>query len=83
MSFINSLLESGWKEIRESVEYRKGDWILIFDTSSWIEIGTISHSRIFDVPLPDSRHEKWCIKLIEHLCTTQDSLEALRQQSRD
>ena len=74
MSIANALKNAGWVELQELVSYRKGSWQLLFDTSSWIEVGTESTPRIFDVPVPEPRLEQWCVNLIEHLCTMDDRL---------
>lgn len=74
MSFIQELKAAGWKEDGASSRYTKGHWVLSFDTSSWIELGTTDGQRIFDVPVPDRNREQWTIYLIEHLCKTDDAL---------
>jgi len=38
--FTEALKEKGWKEEQEAVRYTKNDWFIVFDTSSWMEIGT-------------------------------------------
>jgi hypothetical protein len=74
MSFIDTLRNNGWEEVQESACYKKGSWKIVFDTSSWIEVGTINTPRIFDVAVPEPHLENWTINLIEHLCKTDDLL---------
>ena len=74
MSFINLIKEHGWTEVQKSIEYKKNHWILTFDTSAWIEVGTESNQRVFDVPVPEENKEQWTLNLIEHLCETDDKL---------
>ena len=77
MSFLDILKNSGWSEQRPFT-YRKGNWVVVFDTSSWLEVGTEKNPRIFDVPTPESGKEQWTLNLIEHLCKTDDELQKLR-----
>ena len=74
MAFTQLLTESGWTNQNNSIVFTKGSWILTFDTSSWIEVGTTRNPRIFDVPVPDSDKEQWTLNLIVHLCETDDAL---------
>ena len=76
-NFINILKETGWIEINEDWEYRKKNWFIIRDTSSWWMVGTINNPRIFDIPEPE-KNEKWAINLIEHLCKCDDELNQRR-----
>jgi hypothetical protein len=70
------LINRGWK-LAEENQWRmsKDEWIVVFDTSNWIEVGSINSSRIFDVPVPSEGLEVWTANLIEHLCRTDDLLE--------
>ncbi len=81
MSFIITLKENGWEEVQESVSYSKNNWVLNFDTSSWIEVGTKNNSHIFDVPFPEQAKEIWTLNLIEHLCKTDDELFKLNKKN--
>jgi len=74
MSFIGALKGDGWLEVQDAICYEKGNWVLTFDTSSWIEVGTKNNPRIFDVPVPEGNRERWTLNLIEHLCKTDDKL---------
>lgn len=71
-TFLLALKNAGWREIQHAVCYRKGSWQIVFDTSSWMEIGTAKTARLFDVPVPEASLETWTVKLIEHLCETDD-----------
>ena len=75
--FITILRQSGWTEGPRPATYRKGSWQVVFDTSSWIEVGTDASPRILDVPVPEPRLHRWCLNLIEHLCATDDQLRLL------
>ena len=75
MSFTDFLENNGWKEKQSSVEYIKGNWVVIFDTGSWMEIGTIKNPRVFDVPVPDESKMQWTLNLIEHLCKTDEKIK--------
>jgi hypothetical protein len=76
LSFTETLKEDGWNEEISTVSFKKGTWVLTFDTSSWIEIGSQNNPRIFDVPVPDKDKENWTLNLIEHLCKTDDKLNS-------
>ncbi len=78
MRFSNLLKENGWKEKVTDLKYTKGDWILIYDTSAWIEVGTKQTPRIFDVPVPEPEKELWTLNIIVHLCETDDKLCEMR-----
>jgi len=79
MAFAERLEQSGW--IKEGpFGYRKGSWRIVIDTSSWMEVGTDRTQRIFDVPMPDADREQWTMNLIEHLCKTDDELQAERRR---
>jgi len=78
MSFVELLKKSGWSE--HAVTYRKGHWIVVFDTSSWLEVGTDQNPRIFDVPVPEDGKGEWTLNLIEHLCKTDNELQKLRKR---
>ena len=74
MSFPNFLKENGWVEETPNVKYSKGDWMVVFDTSSWMEVGTSKTPRVFDVPAPESNRAQWTLNLIVHLCQTDDRI---------
>ena len=76
MSFTQALKENGWSEVEGKFTYLKGSWQLVFDTSSWVEVGTTHTPRIFDVPVPKEGLEQWTLNLIEHLCKTDDLLSS-------
>jgi hypothetical protein len=78
MSFIEVLKENGWSENGNKWCYIKGTWNLVFDTSSWIEVGTKNNPRVFDVAVPEQRLEKWTLNLIEHLCKTDDEISSIK-----
>lgn len=77
LTFLNALKENNWIEVSYDWEYRKGEWIILRDTSSWWMIETTSISRVFDFPEPNDHTAPWTVNLIEHLC----SLEELKQKS--
>jgi len=78
-SFIDFLKHNGWVETDQPFNYKKGNWLVCFDTSSWMEIGTNKNPRVFDVPVPENNtNAQWAIKLIEHLCKTDEELFRLR-----
>jgi len=78
MPFTEVLKSSGWSETKPN-SYSKGSWVVTFDTSSWMEVGTIHTPRIFDVPTPEQSNETWTLNLIEHLCKTDDQLHGQKQ----
>ena len=78
MSFEELLKKSGWSECAPFV-YRKANWRVVFDTSSWLEVGTDQNPRIFDVPVPEAGREQWTLNLINHLCKTDDELQRLKK----
>ncbi len=80
MPFDQLLKDNGWSE-NGPWQFKKGDWRLVFDTSFWIEVGTIRNQRIFDIPVPECGKEAWTLKLIEHLCATDDQIQDLKDQA--
>jgi len=76
---IQILKENGWTEVKENWEYRKENWVLLRDTSSWWMVGTDSNPYVFDVPEPMEHEAKWTANLIEHLCRMEDERTRLRK----
>ncbi len=76
--FQKALKAAGWLEAQPGVTYAKGTWRAVFDTSNWLEVGTETNPRVFDVPVPEARLGSWCINLIEHLCSTDDEIQQLK-----
>ena len=83
MPLTKALVGRGWKTTgSNSWSLEKGEWRIVYDTSSWIEIGSIKTPRIFDVPiLRDGNYEEWTINLIEHLCRCDDLIKGNYIQS--
>ena len=50
--FIQALERRGWSAVTTPVEYKKGDWLIVFDTSSWMELGTLGQPRFKDLEVP-------------------------------
>jgi hypothetical protein len=76
--FTEFLKDNGWLET-DVTSYKKGDWVIFFDTSTWMEVGTKNNSRVFDVPVPSGiANPQWTVNLIEHLCKTGDEIFRLR-----
>jgi hypothetical protein len=78
-SLIETLKENGWTEVKEDWEYRKGNWVILRDTSSWWMIGTDKNPRVFDIHEPKEYESKWTANLIEHLCKMEDERTRLRK----
>lgn len=77
---IPELLQRGWTEVKDNLEYRKGNWIAFADTSSWWEIGTDDQPHVFDVAEPaDPYYVRWTANLIEHLCKSADEIARLKK----
>lgn len=74
MSFTDALIKDGWVEEVKGVIYTKSGRKIIFDTSSWMEIGTERTEKVFDVPVPSKELEAWSLNLINHLCETDERL---------
>jgi hypothetical protein len=72
--FSEALKQMGWVAVQDWGDFRKGSWIIVFDTGHWMMVGTEQNPRVFDVPVPDSYHAAWTVNLIEHLCATDDKL---------
>ena len=73
------LTTTGWTEINKDWEYRKNNWRILRDTSSWWMVGTDSNPRVFDIQEPNEDETKWTANLIEHLCKMEDERTRLRQ----
>ena len=80
-SFGEALKAAGWEETVPFVHFQKGSWHIIFDTSSWMELGTDSNPRVFDVPVPERWLVPWTLNLINHLLITEDALAGRVQPS--
>jgi len=52
------------------------------DTSTWIEIGTTSEERVFDIPVPQRDQIQWTLNLIDHLLRIDDELRLLKGQDQ-
>ncbi len=74
MDFVQYLKNAGWAEVAPYT-LKKENWIVSFDTSSWIEVGTERTPHIFDVPVPENGKAQWTLNLITHLCKTDDVLQ--------
>lgn len=83
-SFVQALIRDGWVETG-GFTFKKGAWVIQFDTSSWMELGTETTPRLFDVPVP-SRAEggraQWTLNLIRHLFETNEHVERARDRDR-
>ena len=75
--FVRLLKERGWQQLAP-FEYGQGEWTIVFDTSSWMEVATKNNPRVFDVPVPEDSRGAWTINLIEHLCRCADERFRLR-----
>lgn len=71
--FGEALKAAGWTEVIPDGEFRRGDQRLVFDTSSWIVVGTTANPRIFDVPVPRLDRATWTINLIDHLFAAEEA----------
>jgi len=78
-SLVQTLKENGWTEVKEDWEFRKGNWVVLRDTSSWWMVGTNLNPRVFDVHEPMEFEAKWTANLIEHLCKMEDERTRLRK----
>ena len=76
--FFDTLKSQGWTELAPEWEYAKGDWHIEFDTGHWMIVSTKHNPRVFSVPAPRDVDSAWTVKLIEHLCRTDDELHQLR-----
>jgi hypothetical protein len=71
------LKRKGWRTVA-SGHLTKGDWRIIFDTSTWMVLQTASNPRTFDVAVPDPYRSGWTVNLIEHLARIEDERTRLR-----
>ncbi|TDT74245.1 hypothetical protein BDE40_3033 [Litoreibacter halocynthiae] len=77
--FIDVLKADGWVGDARGC-FRKGEWSVIFDTSSCMELYTRANRRLFDVLVPTSMHTAWTMNLITHLFTADDHLQKVSKQ---
>jgi hypothetical protein len=77
--FANDLTNRGWTDSRPLSDYAKGNWSIVFDTSSWMIVSTECNPRVFDVPVPGQNESRWTVNLIEHLCRMEDERARLRK----
>ncbi len=75
--FASALIADGWQRA-SAVHFTKGSWVILCDTSTWIEIGTTSEERVFDIPVPQRDKIQWTLNLIDHLLRTHDALRPLK-----
>src|SRR5215471_3226814 len=66
----------GWRTASPG-HLTKGNWQIIFDTSSWMMLQNAS-THIFDVAVPDAYRGPWTANLIEHLARIEDERARLR-----
>jgi len=71
--FLNALKENNWVEVSDDWEYKKGNWQISRDTSSWWMIFN-SNDRVFDFPEPTDYTARWTFNLIEKLCKLHDQI---------
>jgi len=69
MLFAQFLQDNGWYE-KKPFEFIKNDWVIVFDTSSWMEVGTNKNPRLRDIPVPKNEEMQKTLDLIENLCKT-------------
>jgi hypothetical protein len=74
--FSEALKQKGWVAAQDWGELPKGSWIIVFDTSSWMMVGTDQTPRVFDVPVPEPSLAAWTVNLIEYLCAIDDKLRS-------
>ena len=77
-ALVRRLKARGWTEMA-MWEYAKGDWRVLFDTSSWMIVSTKNNPIVFDVHVPGDYESAWTANLIEHLCRMEDERHRLRQ----
>jgi len=77
--FADDLKKKGWTEITKMGEYKKENWHILFDTSSWMIVETKSNPSVFDVYVPEDYVSRWTVNLIEHLCEMEDERYRLRE----
>lgn len=78
LDVVRKLKAKGWTETG-LWEYAKGEWKVLFDTSSWMILSTGNNERVFDVHVPTTYEAAWTVNLIEHLCRMEDERHRLRQ----
>ena len=71
-AWLDTLVSEGWGETSRSWEYQKGEWLLCFDTSRWMELGTKNNPRVKDVEVPASQTD---------FQATLDEIERLRRKA--
>jgi hypothetical protein len=75
----DTLKQLGWTEVQKDWEYRKNNWTVLRDTSSWWMVGTDSNPYVFDIHEPTEYEAKWTENLIEHLCKMEDERARFRK----
>jgi hypothetical protein len=78
LDVVHKLKAKGWSETG-LWEYAKRNWIVGFDTSSWMIVSTEDNERVFDVHVPGNYESAWTVNLIEHLCQMDDERRRLRK----
>ena len=73
------LKSKGWTEVEADWHYKKDEWVILRDTSSWLMLGDNSNPRIFDIPEPEEINVSWTISLIEHLFKIENERRRLRK----
>jgi hypothetical protein len=74
----DALRAKGWTVTSPTGPFKKGEWVIDFDTSHWMIVSSRSNPRVFDIPVPDEYHTAWTVNLIEHLCQMEDEGDRLR-----
>ena len=73
-TFGEALKARGWTETRQSVEYKRGGYCIVFDTGSWMELYAPENRRVFDIAVPENRLFAWTLNLLDHLAHTDEAL---------
>jgi hypothetical protein len=76
-ALVRQLRAKGWTETARW-EYTKGDWKVLFDTSSWMIVSTKFNRIAPDVHVSGDYESAWTANLIEHLCRMEDERHRLR-----
>jgi hypothetical protein len=67
--FLEALQKNQWTEISNDCKYKKGEWLIARDTSSWyMIINSKTNFRVLAYPEPSAYTAPLTVNLIEHLC---------------
>lgn len=69
-AWLEALVRNQWAEASHPWQYQRGEWVLDFDTSRWMELGTRENPRVKDIEVPSKQADfRATLDAIDRLCS--------------